>query len=99
MLNHVRLCNPMDYSPRLLSPWNFPGKNTRVVVENTGMESREEPQGVKAQRRAGVEKLQPRLRVWIYPMSNFESCLNAPPTLLYFRGKKRKVEKADVVGS
>ena len=62
----------------------------REDVENTGMESREEPQGVKAQRRAGVEKLQPRLRVWIYPMSNFESYLNAPPTLLYFRGKKKK---------
>ena len=29
LFSHVRLCNPMDNSPtRLLSPWNFPGKNT-----------------------------------------------------------------------
>ena len=53
--------------------------------------------GMSVQRRAGVEKTQPRLRVWICPKSNFKSYLNAPPILLYFR--KKKVEKADMVGS
>ena len=24
------LCDPMDYNPRLLCPWDFPGKNTGV---------------------------------------------------------------------
>ena len=29
--SHPALCEPMDYSPtRLLRPWDFPGKNTRV---------------------------------------------------------------------
>ena len=26
----LTLCNPMDYSPRLLCPWDFPGENTGV---------------------------------------------------------------------
>lgn len=43
--------------------------------------------GMSMQRRAGV-KTQPRLRVWICPMSNFKSYLNAPPILLYFHKKK-----------
>ena len=29
MLSHIRLCDPMEPA-RLLCPWNFPGKNTRV---------------------------------------------------------------------
>ena len=29
-LSRVRLCGPMDWSPLGSSPWNFPGKSTRV---------------------------------------------------------------------
>ena len=29
-LLHLTLCHPMDLAPRLLCPWNSPGKNTRV---------------------------------------------------------------------
>ena len=28
--NSFDSCDSMDYSPRLLCPWNFPGKNTGV---------------------------------------------------------------------
>ena len=52
-------------------------------VGNTGMESREEPQGVRAQRRAGVEKLQHRLSLDL-SHEEFQVILKRPtrPTLL-----------------
>lgn len=87
----------MDYE---LTLGDLEGQRRATSVPGRSREHRHGVQGgatgMSVQRRAGVEKTQPRLRVWICPMSNFESYLNTPPILLYFR--KKKVEKADVVG-
>lgn len=74
-----------------LVSWKGRGGEPHLCQEdgrNKGVNSREEPGGVSVERRAGVEKLQPRLRSLDLSHRNWQSHLKASPTLLSLKKKK-----------